>query len=144
MRVHLNMPIFSSKYYGTTLSTSGCICRFRTSDMENLRNCIYRGLTVSSVQFSRSVVSDSLRPRGLKHARPPCPTTNSQSLLRLMSIESVMPSNHLILCRPLLFPPSIFPKIRVFVTIKLSTPNPPIAQESTAVFQRKQKQTFAL
>ena len=40
--------------------------------------------------------------------------TNSQSLLRLMSIESVMPSNHLILCRPLIFPPSIFPSIRVF------------------------------
>ena len=40
--------------------------------------------------------------------------TNSQSLLRLMSIELVMPSNHLILCHPLLFPPSIFPSIRVF------------------------------
>ena len=40
--------------------------------------------------------------------------TNSQSLLKLMSIESVMPSNHLILCRPLLLPPSIFPRIRVF------------------------------
>ena len=40
--------------------------------------------------------------------------TNSQSLLRLMSIESVMPSNHLILCHPLLLPPSIFPSIRVF------------------------------
>ena len=40
--------------------------------------------------------------------------TNSQSLLRLMSIESVMPSNHLILCRPLLLLPSIFPIIRVF------------------------------
>ena len=40
--------------------------------------------------------------------------TNSQSLLKLMSIESVMPSNHLILCRPLLLPPSIFPSIRVF------------------------------
>ena len=39
--------------------------------------------------------------------------TNSQSLLKLMSIESVMPSNHLILCHPLL-PPSIFPSIRVF------------------------------
>ena len=39
--------------------------------------------------------------------------TNSQSLLKLMSIESVMPSNHLILCRPLLLPPSIFPSIRV-------------------------------
>ena len=41
-------------------------------------------------------------------------TTNSQSLLKLMSIESVMPSNHLILCCPLLLPPSIFPSIRVF------------------------------
>ena len=40
--------------------------------------------------------------------------TNSQSLLNLMSIESVMPSNHLILCRPLLLPPSVFTSIRVF------------------------------
>ena len=40
--------------------------------------------------------------------------TTSQRLLRLMSIESVMPSNHLILCRPLLLLPSIFPSIRVF------------------------------
>ena len=40
--------------------------------------------------------------------------TNSWSLLKLMSIELVMPSNHLILCRPLLLPPSIFPSIRVF------------------------------
>ena len=40
--------------------------------------------------------------------------TNSWSLLKLMSIESVMPSNHLILCHPLFLPPSIFPSIRVF------------------------------
>src|SRR5574340_1078550 len=40
--------------------------------------------------------------------------TNSRSLLKLMSIEEVMPLNHLILCRPLLFPPSVFPSIRVF------------------------------
>ena len=40
--------------------------------------------------------------------------TNSQSLLKLMSIESVMPSNHLILCHPLLLLPSISPRIRVF------------------------------
>ena len=40
--------------------------------------------------------------------------TNSRSSLKLMSIESVMPSNHLILCRPLFLPPSIFPSIRVF------------------------------
>ena len=40
--------------------------------------------------------------------------TNSRSLLKLIFIESVMPSNHLILCRPLLLPPSIFPSVRVF------------------------------
>jgi len=40
--------------------------------------------------------------------------TNFWSLLKLMSIESVMPSSHLILCHPLLLPPSIFPSIRVF------------------------------
>ena len=44
----------------------------------------------------------------------PLSFTNSQSLLKLMSIESVMPSNHLILCRPLLLLPSIFPSIKVF------------------------------
>ena len=68
---------------------------------------------ISSVQFSRSVVSDSLRP--LATARQASlSVTNSQSLPKLLSIESVMPSNHLILCRPLLLLPSIFPSIRVF------------------------------
>ena len=67
---------------------------------------------ISSVQFSRSVMSDSLRPHVLQHTSPSI--TNSWSLLKLMSIESVMPSNHLILCRPLLLLPSIFPSIRVF------------------------------
>ena len=46
-------------------------------------------------------MSNSLRPHGLQHARPPC-ITNSRSLPKLMSTESVMPSNHLILCRPVL------------------------------------------
>ena len=44
----------------------------------------------------------------------PLSITNSRSLPKLMSIESVMPSNHLILCRPLLLLPSVFPSIRVF------------------------------
>ena len=51
-------------------------------------------------------MSDSLRPHGLQHARLPCPITNSRSLLKLMSIKSVMPSKHLILCCPLLLLPS--------------------------------------
>ena len=65
-------------------------------------------------QFSHSVVSDSLQPHGLQHTRPPCPSptprvySNSWPL-----IELLMPSNHLILCHPLLLPPSIFPSIRV-------------------------------
>ena len=46
--------------------------------------------------------------------------TNAQSLLRLMPIESVMPSNHLILCCPLLLLPSVFPTIRVFSNVSLS------------------------
>ena len=58
-------------------------------------------------------MSDSLRPHGLQHARS-VSITNSRSLLKLMPIESVMPSNHLILCCPLLLPPSIFPSIRIF------------------------------
>ena len=66
---------------------------------------------LSSVQFSHSVVSDSLRPHGHQASLS---ITNSGSLLKLMSIELVMPSNHLILCHPLLLPPSIFPSIRVF------------------------------
>ena len=57
---------------------------------------------------------NSLRPDGLQQARPPCPITNSQSSLKCMSIESVIPSNHLILCCPFLLPPSIFPNITVF------------------------------
>ena len=68
--------------------------------------------SLCSGQFSHSVMSNSLRPHGLQHARPI--TNNSQSLLKLMSIESVMPPNHLILCCPLLLLPSIFPSIRVF------------------------------
>ena len=59
-------------------------------------------------------MSDSLRPNELQHARPPCPITNSRSSPKPMSIKSVMPPNYLILCRPLLLMPSIFPSIRVF------------------------------
>ena len=64
-------------------------------------------------QFSHSVVSDSEIPWIAAH-QTALSITNSRSLLQLMSIESVMPSNHLILCRHLLLPPSIFPSIRVF------------------------------
>ena len=65
-------------------------------------------------QFSHSVISDSLRPHGMQAHPASLSISNSQSLFRLMSMESVMPSNHLILHRPLLFLPSIFSSIRVF------------------------------
>ena len=57
-------------------------------------------------------MSDSLPPHGLQHTRLPC-LSPTPGVYSLMSIESVMPSNHLILCRPL-FLPSIFTRIRVF------------------------------
>ena len=65
----------------------------------------------SSVQLSHAVMSNSLRPHGHQASLS---ITNSWSLLKLMSIESVIPSNHLIFCRPLLLLSSIFPSIRVF------------------------------
>ena len=67
-----------------------------------------------SAQFSRSVVSDSLRPHESAARQASLSITNSWSSLRLMSIESVMPSSHLILGHPLLLLPPIPPSIRVF------------------------------
>ena len=67
---------------------------------------------ISSVQ-SLSYVRLFVTPWTAAH-QPSLSITDSQSLLKLMSTESVMPSNHLILCHPLLLPPSIFPSIRVF------------------------------
>ena len=64
-------------------------------------------------QFSHSVTSDSLTP-WTEALQASLSITNSQSCLKLMPIKSVMPSNHLILCRPLLLLPSIFPSNRVF------------------------------
>ena len=65
-------------------------------------------------QFSCSVMSDPLQPHGAAAHQASLSITNSQSLLKFMSIELVMPSNHFILCHPLLLLPSIFPSIRVF------------------------------
>ena len=66
------------------------------------------------VPFSHSVVSNSLRPHGLQHTRFPCPSPTPGTYSKLMNIKLVMPSNHLIVCHPLLLLPSIFPSIRVF------------------------------
>ena len=66
-------------------------------------------LYISSVQFSHSVGSDSSDPMNRSTPRLPA-ITNSWSSLRLMSIQSVMPSSHLILCRPLFLLPLIPPQ----------------------------------
>ena len=58
-------------------------------------------------------MSESLQPHGLQHIRFPCPSL-SPGVCSNWSIESVMPSNHLIPCHPLLLLPSVFPRIRVF------------------------------
>ena len=77
-----------------------------------MKKAVDIGFATNSVCHQFSSVAQScptLRPHGLQHT-----ITNSQSLLKLMSVESVMPSNHLIICYPLLLLPSIFPSIRVF------------------------------
>ena len=68
---------------------------------------------LSSVQFSHSVMSNSLPPPWTAAHQASLTITNSRSLHKLMSIELVMPSNHLILCHLLFLLPSIFPSIRV-------------------------------
>ena len=76
-------------------------------------NCKYICTHISSVQFSCSVMSNSATSWTAAW-QAYLSITNSWSLLKLMSIKSVMPSNHLILCCPLLLLPSILPSIRVF------------------------------
>ena len=68
---------------------------------------------LSSLQFQLSIMSNSAIP-WIAACQPSLSITSSQSLLKLMCIESVMLSNHLILCCPLLLPTSIFPSTRVF------------------------------
>ena len=101
----------------------------RSSSGQNRAGCICRlPVLISSLPPQHSAWRDHLGSQFSSVAQS-CPTlcnpmdcstqaslpiTNSQSLLKLTSVESVMPSNHLILCRPLLLLPSIFPSIRVF------------------------------
>ena len=85
-----------------------------TTEMQIKTTMKYHLTPVRISQFSHSVMSDSLRPHTLQHISSSLSIINSRSLLKFMSIVSVMPSNHLILCQPLLLLPSIFSSIRVF------------------------------
>ena len=87
--------------------------------------CMYIYTHIGSVQFSCSVVSDSVTP-WISARQGSLSINNSQSLLKLMSIELVMPSSHLILCRPLLLLFPIPPRIKVFSnesTLRVRWPN---------------------
>ena len=80
---------------------------------QKVPNSSYNLIMISSVHFSLSHVCLFATPWTAVHQSSPS-ITNSWSLLKLMSIASVMPSYHLSLCHPLLLPPSVFPSIRVF------------------------------
>ena len=80
---------------------------------DNVYRVLISTLSCSSVQFNRSVVSDSATP-WTSARQASLSITNSWSPPKPMPIKSVMPSNHYILCRPLLLMPSIFPSITVF------------------------------
>ena len=88
-----------------SLSTSNLI----SSTLSEASRC--HDMMFSSVQLLRNV--RSLRPHRLQHARPPCPSP-APRVYSNSCPSSVMPSNHLIFCHPLLLPPSVFPSIRVF------------------------------
>ena len=83
------------------------------SPLHILASFVKDKMSISSVQFSLSVMFDSATP-WIAARQAFLSITNSRSSLRLTSIESVMPSSHLILCRPLLLLPPIPPSIRVF------------------------------
>ena len=87
---------------------------FLPGEFHGQRSLAGYSLQFSSVHFSCSVVSDSLRPHELQHTKPSCPSPTPRSHPKPMSIVSVMQSNHLIFCHPLLLLPSIFPSVGIF------------------------------
>ena len=98
-------PSDLTSHINLTVEPNLLICQFQCCVPANPSN-LTRLLFIAQLFLA-------LRPYGLQHARLPCPSP-SPRVCSLMSIELVMPSNHLILCRSLLFLPSIFPSIRVF------------------------------
>ena len=109
-----NNPVGSvSKQQEMSLQSRGEVGIENTASEIISLTCLKPWNQVRSIQFSHSVMSDSATP--WTAARPASLSdTNCQSLLKLISIESVMPSCQFILCLPLLLLPSIFPSIRVF------------------------------
>ena len=84
------------------------------------REAAFRAWLHHSVQFSSVAQSCVFATPWTAAGQASLSITNSQSVLKLMSIESLMPSNHLILCHPLLPPPSVFPSISLFKCVSSS------------------------
>ena len=118
MFLYLNiMPLGNFKKMGNEWAAEDVrgqqmICQMIYSG--NARELVYFTPVMCSVQFRCSVMSNFLWPSWAAACQAFLSINNSWNLLKLMSIESVMPSNHLILCCPLLPLPSIIPSIRVF------------------------------
>ena len=109
------MQLYAKSHIGQIMITNMnlCIVNIRHIKAILLFICLQEDQTRVSVQFSRSVMSDSATP-WIAARQASLSITNSQSLLKPMSIESVMPSSRLILCCPLLLLPPIPPSIREF------------------------------
>ena len=113
----LSMVFFRQEYWsGLPFSSPGDLPDPGMEPMCLVSTCFSRHIPYHlgsplkvSVQFSHSVVSNSLWPHGLQHTRVSLSNTNSCSLFEFMSIELVMSSNHLILCHALLLLPLIIP-----------------------------------
>ena len=105
-------PFIISLFQSITCASPHSVVNFLVKVMNNFS--LTKLVNHHFNQFSRSVVSDSLQPHGLQHARFLLSITSTHSLLNLMSIKSVMPSNHVIFCHLHLLLPSNFPSIRVF------------------------------
>ena len=126
MYIHKTITTFYTKTYLTLSKVSPCppysllllLVTTTTLTIIIIIGTITQGLP-SSVQFSHSVVSDSATPWIAAH-QAFLSITNSRSSLRLMSIKSVMPSSHLILCHPLLLLPPIPPSISLFQGVNSS------------------------
>ena len=106
-------PFLAFKEHLQTVSSDNLSCMHMERETEKERYSFFAS-SYKLLLFSHSVMSNSLQPRGLQHTMLPCrspsPRTSSNS-------KSVMPSNHLVLRRPLLLLPSIFPNIRIFSNV---------------------------
>ena len=112
LRVSLIFLLNTQRFSWRTKPVGGCNFLYPSPISDPQR--FHMHTLFQSVQFSHSVMSDSLWHHELQHARPPCPSPTPRVHWDSHPCESVMPTSHLILCRPLLLLPPIPPSIMVF------------------------------